>query len=754
MGWLEIQTSYPCGYENVELDGEQCVAKVATSRMNLLRNMVVLRRGRRSLTLLAGLFVLLPAWALLARESTGQRIIHAEKEPQNWLTTGLNYQETRFSPLDQVNKATVSKLGLAWSYDLDTHRGQESTPLAVDGVLYTTSAWSKVQAFDGVTGRLLWQFDPHVPGTTGAKACCDVINRGAAYWDGKVYVGTLDGRLIAIDAKSGKQVWSTLTVDQSKNYTITGAPRIVKGLVIIGNGGGEYDVRGYISAYNAETGKLVWRFYTVPGKPRHPDGVSSDNVLAEIASRTWSPDTWKLTDGAGGGTVWDSMAYDPHLDLLYFGIGNGDYWPQKYRSPSAPKGGNNDNLFLDSIIAVRPETGQYVWYYQEVPGDQWDYDSTQNMILANLNIHGRLRKVLLQAPKNGFFYVIDRTNGKVISAKPFTKVNWATGIDLKTGRPIVNPNSDYSKTGKTWFGMPGARGAHNWPPMSFNPNTGLVYIPIRETSFPYVLDRHFKPMAVGYDLGVNIGASPLPVDPKKLNEIRAKENGELIAWNPVTQKSVWRVQLATAAGGGTLTTAGGLVFEGGAAGIFHAYDTKDGRKLWSFDAHSAIMAAPITWSRNGRQYVTVLTGWGSTEGLGVGPIDWSKKGPRRNISRVLTFVLGGHAKLPPIQQEAHMRLDPPPQFGNAATIREGMKLYHRSCYGCHGPSAMSGGVLPDLRYSRTLGSKEAWDAILIDGILSSNGMVSFKNDYNTAQVEAIRAYVIRQAQRSKELGAQ
>src|SRR5580658_2782370 len=355
------------------------------------------------------------------------RLAGANLDPEDWLSHGRTYDEQRFSPLSQITTSNVSTLGLAWSLDLDTARGQEATPLVADGVLYSTSAWSKVQAIDAATGRLLWQYDPKVPGETGAKACCDVVNRGVGMWKGRVYVGTLDGRLVALDAKTGKEAWSVVTVDQTKKYTITGAPRIVKGKVLIGNGGAEYGVRGYLSAYDAEDGKLAWRFYTVPGDPSQP----FEAPILKTAAATWKGEYWKL---GGGGTVWDSMAYDPDLELLYIGVGNGSPWNQRLRSP-----GGGDNLFLSSIVALKPDTGEYVWHFQTTPGESWDYTATQHIILADLAIDGQPRKVLMQAPKNGFFYVLDRVSGKLISAQPFTTLNWAAGVDLQTGRPLTNP---------------------------------------------------------------------------------------------------------------------------------------------------------------------------------------------------------------------------------------------------------------------------------------------------------------------------
>jgi quinohemoprotein ethanol dehydrogenase len=701
-------------------------------------------KRRLTLCTLTGLWALLASCAHpSAPADTGARITAADAEPGNWLSHGRNYQETRHSPLKQLTRANVSQLGLVWSFDLDTHRGQESTPLVVDGVMYTTSAWSKVQAFDAVSGRLLWQFDPQVPGAAAVNACCDVVNRGAAYWAGKIYVGTLDGRLIAIDAKSGRPVWSTLTVDPSKGYTITGAPRIIKGRVIIGNGGAEYDVRGYVSAYDAATGALDWRFYTVPGEPGHPDGAASDPIMTRMAA-TWSADSWGRTRGGGGGTVWDSMAYDPDLDLLYIGVGNAGYYARELRSPKPS--GNNDNLLVGSVVALRPESGAYVWHYQETPGDQWDYTSTQHMILADLPIGGRQRKVLLHAPKNGFFYVLDRESGQLLSAQAYAKVNWASGVDARTGRPIVNPDSDYSRTGRLWMGFPGATGAHDWQPMAFNPATGLVYIPVIESGMAYMLDRHFQPLPKGMNVGLDLSVIRLPDDPALMAQARHAMKGYLLAWDPVRQRAAWRAALPGSWNGGVLSTAGGLVFQGDEDGNFSAYDAAGGARLWSFNAQSAISAAPVSWARDGRQYVTVVAGFGGAAGLGSGPMEWSASGPRVNRSRVLTFALGGTATLPPAAAPAVRRLQPPPQFADAKTIETGRIAYHRTCFACHGFGGMSAGMLPDLRYSAALSDEAAWARIVRDGILSGGGMVGFGEDFSAAQIDAIRAYIISRAQ--------
>jgi alcohol dehydrogenase (cytochrome c)/quinohemoprotein ethanol dehydrogenase len=678
---------------------------------------------------------------------TGQRIVAADAEPQNWLSHGRNYQETRYSPLRQIDTGNVRQLGLAWFYDLDTHRGQEATPLVVDGVIYTTSAWSKVQAFDAVSGRLLWQFDPRVPGAAAVKACCDVVNRGAAYWNGKVYVGTIDGRLIALDARSGQPLWSTMTVDESQDYTITGAPRVVKGRVIIGNGGAGFGVRGYLSAYDADTGRLSRRFYTVPGQPGHADGAASDAILA-TASDSWSPQSWK-DGGGGGGTVWDSLAYDPELDLLYIGVGNGSYWARALRSPK--RSGNNDNLFIGSIVALRPETGAYVWHYQETPGDQWNYASTQHMILADLNFEGRQRRLLLHAPKNGFFYVLDRATGQLLSARPYAKVTWARGIDLASGRPIVNPEADYSRTGKVWAGMPGSGGAHNWQPMAYSPQTGYVYIPVMEAGTAYLLDPHFKRLPKGINTGIDLAAITLPDDPQQLAAMRAANQGFLIAWDPLAQREVWRVRQPGSWNGGVLATAGHLVFAGDEAGKLNAYDAGSGARLWSFDAQSPVMAPPVSWSKDGRQYLTVLAGWGGAAAMDSGAFHGSEAGPPVNRSRVLTFRLSAAAQLPAaLPPEPLPPLNPPQQFADAATVAAGRELFHRSCSACHGFGAIGGGIVPDLRYSATLDDPMAWSHIVADGTLSAGGMVGFSENFTAQQIDAIRAYLIDRAQLAAE----
>jgi quinohemoprotein ethanol dehydrogenase len=675
-----------------------------------------------------------PALTRPAADVSAARIIDADRAPGNWMTHGRTYSEQRFSPLTQVNDQDVGQLQLAWFYDLDTHRGQEATPLVVDGVMYFTTAWSKVVALDAASGARLWSYDPQVPPEWAVNACCDVVNRGLAAWNGKLYLGTLDGRLIALDAGTGKMVWEELTIDPKFRYTITGAPRVVKGKVLIGNGGAEMGVRGYVSAYDAETGNLAWRFYTVPGDPRKP----FENPALQKAAKTWSGKWWKF---GGGGTVWDAIVYDPELDLVYIGTGNGDPWNNRYRNP---KGG--DNLFACSIIALKPDTGQYVWHFQEDPEDAWDYDSAEQMILADMTIGGQNRKVLLQAPKNGFFYVLDRATGALISAKPFTDINWATGVDPDSGRPILTSLARYW-SGKSSAIVPGPLGAHSWHPISFSPLTGLVYIPVNDVGFNYKSDVGFRRTKLSMETGVDGVAAGMPQNPKVKKAIMDSIRGKLIAWDPVQQKQAWAVERPGPWNGGVLSTAGNLVFEGTAGGRFEAYRADNGQRVWSFDAQTGVVAGPITYTVNGEQYVAVLAGWGGVFPLVTGEVSF-KSGKVRNVSRMLVFKLGGNAALPPLPELEVPALNPPPSRAGAATIHKGEKLFQDYCSRCHGDVAISGGVLPDLRYSATLASNR-WFYVVLDGVLRTNGMVSFKSELSHADAAAIRAYVIARANQAK-----
>jgi quinohemoprotein ethanol dehydrogenase len=663
------------------------------------------------------------------------RILTAD--PGDWITHGRTYDEQRHSPLAEINEANVSGLGLAWYADLDTSRGQEATPLVIDGKIYISTAWSKAKAYDAVTGALLWEYDPQVPGETAVKACCDVVNRGMAAWGDRLFLGTLDGRLIALDRATGKPVWSQVTVDQTKPYTITGAPRVIDGMVIIGNGGAEMGVRGYVTAYDAATGRQLWRFHTVPDRP----GQNSEDYLRK-AEATWTGEWWKL---GGGGTVWDAMAYDPDLGLLYIGVGNGSPWNQSYRSP-----GGGDNLYLSSIVAIHAKTGEYAWHFQQTPGETWDFTATQHIILADLVIEGRPRKVLMQAPKNGYFYVIDRTNGQFISARNFVPVNWATGIDAKTGRPIENPEARYGVTGKPFFGMPGAGGGHSWHPMAYDPANGLVYIPAQEIAFPYFPEKGWQPAAMGFNTGTDAAAGAMPAIREVREAAKAATTGALIAWDPVKQAERWRVPYPGPWNGGVLATAGGLVFQGTAAGLFNAYAAKNGRKLWSFPAQTGVVAGPVTFRAGGEQYVAVMAGWGGIWALAPGVLA-PKSGPVRNVSRLLVFKLGGTATLPDLPPADPAPLDPPKPIASPATVARGNYLYGRYCSVCHGDAAV-GGLLPDLRRSGTIADPQAWRMIVHDGALVANGMVGWSKVMSAGEVESIRHYVIARANEDKALG--
>ncbi len=693
-----------------------------------------------ALILLAGLSACKPA------DSTGtpgavnaERLMSAAGNTSDWLSYGRTYDEQRFSPADAINQDNVKDLGLTWFADMDTARGQEATPLVIDGKIYVTTAWSKVKAYDGATGKPLWDFDPEVPGETGVKACCDVVNRGLAAWGDKLFFGTLDGRLIALDRESGKQVWSTVTVDQSKPYTITGAPRVINGMVLIGNGGAELGVRGYITAYDAETGKQKWRFYTVPDKP----GANKEEYLKK-AEATWKGEYWNI---GGGGTVWDAMAYDPELDLLYIGVGNGSPWNQAYRSP-----GGGDNLYLSSIVAIKAKSGEYAWHYQSTPGETWDFTATQHIILADMEIAGAKRKVLMQAPKNGYFYVIDRTNGKFISANNYVPVNWAKGIDPATGRPIENPEARYDKTGKPFIGTPGAAGAHNWHPMAYDPKQNLVFIPAQIAAFPYFPEKDWKPAKLGFNIGIDQGAASMPADKKMRDAARAATTGVLIAWDPVAQKERWRVTYKGPWNGGLLATGGNLVFQGTAAGTFNAYAADSGKQLWTFPAQTGVVAAPITYTIGKDQYVAVLAGWGGVWAVAPGVLS-DLSGPVRNISRLLVFKLGGTAKLPPMPPLNKMPLDPPSQTASAEVVTRGGYNYGRYCGVCHGDAAVAGSIIPDLRHSGTLASADNWKQIVHDGVLKDNGMVGWKSVMSAAEIDGIRHYVIKRANEDKALEA-
>ena len=655
------------------------------------------------------------------------RILAAE--PANWLSTGRTYDEQRHSPLKQINTDTVSDLGLAWYWDTGTKRGLEATPIVVDGVMFTTGTWSVVWAHDAKTGELLWEYDPQVKRPWARYACCDVVNRGVAAWKGKIYFGTLDGRLIALDAATGKPDWEVNTILPDRPYTITGAPRIVKDKVIIGNGGAEYGVRGYVTAYDAATGEQAWRFYTVPGNP--DDGFETKDM--EEAAATWRGGKW--WEVGGGGTAWDSMAYDAELNLLYIGTGNGSPWNRYIRSP-----GGGDNLFISSMVALNPDTGMKVWHYQTTPGDTWDYTATQHMILADIEIDGEPRKVIMQAPKNGFFYVIDRTNGDFISAEAYVPVTWATHVDPETGRPVENPEAHYANEKKRI--QPGPLGGHNWHPMTFHPGTGLVYIPALDLRFDYAQQNAFKHSPEDWNLGIDFREqAPPPTAEENIDNLKSIK-GFLAAWDPVAQKEVWRVQHATAWNGGLLSTSGGLVFQGRADGQFAAYKADTGELVWESPTHIGIIAAPVSYSVDGEQYITVVAGWGGAYGLASGA-------PRHRSNvlsdgRILTYKLGGKVELP-TPEVTYLAVPTPPEmeYTNEQQLA-GQDLFHEYCAVCHGPGVGTSGPVVNLMYS-TAETHAIWDAIVVGGAYAEKGMPSFSHALKSEDAQAIRAYIVERA---------
>src|SRR5262245_4349934 len=560
-----------------------------------------------------------------ARRTDDLALRNAGKTGEEWLTYGLTPGETRYSPLKQIDASNVSRLGLTWSYDIGPGGGgQEATPLVYNGTIYGITNWSIVFAVDARTGKEKWRWDPEVNRqAVGPKICCGVVNRGLAWYQGKIIAPVVDGRLEWLDAETGKVLTEARVAFPQDNYTITMAPRIAKGKVIVGVSGAEYPVRGFFAAYDANTGQFAWRFYTVPGDPSKP----FENPALKKAAETWSGDWWKM---GGGGTVWDGVAYDPEADLVYVGTGNGGPWPEDLR-----KSKGKDNLYVCSILAVKAETGELKWYYQMVPGDSWDFDSVQQLMLADLTINGRQRKVIMQANKNGFYYMLDRISGALISAQPFAQVTWAKGIDQETGRPIINPEAHYDRNDETVSISPGPGGAHNWSPMSYNPSTGFVYIPTTTTSsFTYTEDKNFNytpgrtNMGIKFNFGRGGGAgagtgggapppAAAPAPPAKtLPAIGPApvegQRGALVAWDLTTQKERWRSNGGGGIGGGTVTTAGNLVFQVIPDGRLVAYNADKGEKL--FDVQTGLrggMGPPITYMLDGKQYVAFMGGTGT-----------------------------------------------------------------------------------------------------------------------------------------------
>ena len=651
---------------------------------------------------------------------------------ENWLAFGRTYSEQRFSPLDQINDANVSGLGVDWYLDLPDDRGLVSTPLVVDGVLYFIGSMNRVRAVDATNGELLWQFDPQVVENTGNDLRAGwEHNRGIGIWKDKLYVATWDGRLVAVNRTTGEAVWTVRTFDPSMPLYITGAPKIFKGKVLIGNGGTENGpTRGYVTAYDAETGARVWRFHIVPGNPA--EGFESEAM--KMAAETWTGEWWKF---GGGGNAWHGFTYDSELDQLYIGTGNGAPWNQKIRSPDG-----GDNLFLCSIVALDPDTGEYLWHYQTTPGETWDYNSNMDIVLADLDIDGRTVKALMHAPKNGFFYVIDREDGKLLSAEAYAEVNWATHVDLETGRPVERPGARYEDGSERITPTPA--GAHSWHAMSYSPQTGLAYIPVLHVSAIYTdegIDTASWQSAVfeGDTTGVGWAWA----------EDEGLGTGSLQARDPVSNRTVWEVPMSGIGNPGTMTTAGNLLFQGRVTGDFMAYDAATGDVLWTYPLGLGISAPPVTYSVDGKQYIALLVGWGSgAASLGGATSVANGWAYGLQTRRLVAFSLDGQQTLPSQPPPAPAQPIAIPQFEvNQELAGQGWGEYAGRCMVCHGFDAISPGMAPDLRASALLGSAEAFADVVRDGSRQRNGMPAYRH-LTDEQLLKIRHYVRGEAQRA------
>jgi quinohemoprotein ethanol dehydrogenase len=697
------------------------------------------------------------AWALAlcAYHQAAYSAATAPPESDQWLSPGHDAQGTYYSPLEDINTDNVGRLGFAWDYRLGTSRGQESTPLVIDGVMYATSDFGRVYAVDAATGKELWKYSPPIDGAWQRYACCDTVNRGLVAKDGRLFVGALDGWLRALDARTGQEVWKVDTLigrAQHKPYTLTGAPLLAGDLVVMGNGGSDFaGVRGYVSAYDRTRGALRWRFFTVPHNPA--EGPQEAPYL-DAALKTWdSRHRWDA--GSGGGTVWDGMAYDPKLRLVYIGTAN----PAPYNSHIGGRHGG-DELYAASIIAIHAEDGSMAWYYQTTPGDRWDFDSTQKMILADVDIGGRTRHVLMQAAKNGFYYVLDRASGEVLSANQFAFVNWTQGIDPKTKRPISDPRADYDHGAKLVF--PSESGAHTWHPMAYDPLRGVTFIPTIEAG-NILIETIDLPAGLVEGQFTTPALPPELWDPKALHSLYGdvpsvkqlsrglktdtSSRGVLRAWNVAQHRVVWETPTATSWDGGVLATAGGLVFQGDANGNFNAYSSDTGKRLAQIAMGSSMMAAPITYRINGTQYIAIVAGYGGGGVILGAPLDPDSAAYRfGNAGRIIALKIGGSVPpLPPLRTDPPLP-EPPPRPTDAQQIAAGEVLYHRYCSRCH---VMGRGNLPDLRQIQPA-THQIFNAIVLGGAYAAKGMGRFDDVVTPTDVEAIHAYLIDQAWQLKE----
>lgn len=681
-----------------------------------------------------------------------ERLQAAATDPGNWLATGRDSQGTYYSPLTRINSQNVGKLGFAWSYDLGTYRGQEATPIVVDGVMYTSGTWGYVYAVDAATGKQIWRYDPQATHLAARNPCCDLVNRGVAVWKGRVYVASVDGRLHALDAATGAKVWEADTViDHKLPYSSTGAPQIAGRVVVIGNSGadmGRGGVRGYVSAYDLDTGAFKWRVFTVPPEPGH----AYESPAIEAASRTW--DAPRDPEYKLGGTAWDGFAYDPVLGLVYFGTGNAAPYDSRQIGPS-----NLDELYTASILAVRADSGQLMWHYQTTPHDHWDFDSVQKLVMADVMIDGKPRQTIMQASKNGFFYVLDRKSGELLSAANYTYVTWASRVDLKTGKPVVTDQADWSKKPSNIY--PSWAGGHTWNPMSYSLATHLVYIPVLDVPNIWVdmagnggsvkyIDGFFTVNGImpddSYapaDLRGMFG--PLPDKASLVGTRKDKLVRELIrAWDPVAGKTVWEHETSTGMrgyDGGVMSTAGNLVFQGRGSGELWVYAADSGKVLKTIPTGSHIMAAPATYTVNGEQYVAVQAGYGGAA-ITVGTIPPSSAAAKyQNVNRIIAFKLGGPAVPLPTPRVAAAIQKPPQQTAGKESIQAGETKFVQECSRCHvlGPS-----VTPDLR-NLSPGLHAAFKDIVLRGAVAPTGMEAFDDLLTEKDVEDIHAYLIDQA---------
>ncbi|PHN02526.1 PQQ-dependent dehydrogenase, methanol/ethanol family [Flavilitoribacter nigricans] len=653
-----------------------------------------------------------------------------ESNTSDWLAYGRTHSEQRFSPLADINTDNVSKLQVDWYLDLPRDVGLVSTPLVVDGVLYFTGTMNVVRAVNATSGELIWEYDPEVGKAISKKRQIGwVHNRGLTFYNGKVFAATWDGRLIAIDAETGAEIWTAVTFDPQRSLYITGAPKAFAGKVLIGNGGTENGpTRGFVTAYDAETGEEAWKFYIVPGDP----AKGFENKAMQMAAKTWTGEWWKH---GGGGNAWHGFTYDEELDVLYIGTGNGSPWNRKIRSP---EGG--DNLFLCSIVALNPHTGEYLWHYQTTPGETWDYNSNMDIVLADLTIDGEPIKAILHAPKNGFFYVINRETGKLISAEPFADVNWATHIDTNTGKPVEAPNARY-ENGPVDI-APNPWGAHTWHAMSYNPQTGLAYIPTLHQSVKFSDESFDLASWQAVEFSGGIGVNMLAPD-RQPRDYPAS----LQAWDPVRQKLAWSVPQDHFWNAGTLTTAGNLVFQGRSDGKLLAYDARTGETRWTFDVGLGISAPPITYQLNGKQYLVLLVGFGGGYARGgweAYKLGWAY---RQHTRRLLAFSLDGTAEVPALAPPYF----PKPIVDAEFVIEEAKALQgateYWKCFNCHGSDMYAGGMAPDLRASSVPLNQETFASVVRDGSLNLNGMPAFP-EITDEQLEALRHFIRHRAKQT------